>query len=200
MTHDAEVKSYEVHPGIGADVAGLTGLPQGASYHFVLNNIVVKDNRIPPQGFTNAAFATFGGAPVDCNYVDGQFWDVTNYSIPPATASVQVTLYYQSTSKEFIEFLRDENRTNTLGQEMYDLWNDNGKCPPTVMAQVQIASDYSPADFDKDFDIDVNDCNIFAAAWLSINGEPAWNAVCDISEPFDRIDMQDFAAFSAEWQ
>ena len=44
-------------------------------------------------------------------------------------------LYYQSTSKEFVEFLRDENRTNTKGQEMYDLWNNNGKCPPTLMAE-----------------------------------------------------------------
>ncbi len=44
-------------------------------------------------------------------------------------------LYYQSTSKEFVEFLRDENTTNTKGQELYDLWNNNGKCPPTLMAQ-----------------------------------------------------------------
>jgi hypothetical protein len=46
-----------------------------------------------------------------------------------------VRLYYQSTSKEFVEFLRDENRTNTKGQEMFDLWNMNGKCPPTLMAE-----------------------------------------------------------------
>ena len=44
-------------------------------------------------------------------------------------------LYYQSTSKEFVEFLRDENSTNTKGQEMYDLWNNNGKCPPTLMGE-----------------------------------------------------------------
>jgi len=48
-----------------------------------------------------------------------------------------VRLYYQSTSKEFIEFLRDTNTTNTKGQEMYDLWNNNGKCPPTLMAQTE---------------------------------------------------------------
>ena len=44
-------------------------------------------------------------------------------------------LYYQSTSKEFIEFLRDENRTDTKGQEMYDIWATNGMCPPTLMAE-----------------------------------------------------------------
>jgi len=200
LSHDLQAKIYDVEPGISPDLAAILGMPSGPSFHFVLNNKVYKDNRIPPRGFTNAAFADFGGAPVDYVYPDGQYWDDTYYSIPPATASMQVTLYYQSTSKEFVEFLRDENSTNTVGQEMYDLWNDNGKCPPTVMAQVQIAPDYSPADFDKDSDVDGDDCNIFAAAWLSINGQPEWNAVCDISEPFDQIDIQDFAAFSAEWQ
>ena len=41
-----------------------------------------------------------------------------------------MTLYYQSTSKEYVEFLRDENTTNTAGQALYDLWTNNGKCPP----------------------------------------------------------------------
>ena len=47
--------------------------------------------------------------------------------------SAEVTLYYQSTSKEYVEFLRDENFTNTKGQDLYDLWNNNGKCPPEMM-------------------------------------------------------------------
>jgi hypothetical protein len=29
--------------------------------------------------------------------------------------------------------LRDENVTNNKGQEIYDLWNENGKCPPEEM-------------------------------------------------------------------
>jgi hypothetical protein len=61
-----------------------------------------------------------------------------------------VNLYYQSTSKEFIEFLRDENTTNSKGQEMYDLWNDNGKCPPTLMETASY--DVLPAAGDADFD------------------------------------------------
>ena len=55
--------------------------------------MVVKDNRIPPQGFTIAAFEAFGGAPVDCNYVDGQYWDDTYYDLPAGIASAEVTLY-----------------------------------------------------------------------------------------------------------
>jgi hypothetical protein len=138
LTHDPEAKIYEVKPGLDAITAPLAGEPEGPSFHFVLNNKVYKDNRIPPRGFTNAAYADFGGSPVDATYADGQYWDVTTYAIPPGATSADVTLAYQSTSKEFIEFLRDENVTDTKGQEMYDLWNDNGKSPPVVMENVVI--------------------------------------------------------------
>jgi hypothetical protein len=133
LTYDDEVKIYEVKPGLDDVTAPIVGVPPGPSFHFVLNNTVYKDNRIPPRGFTNAAYASFGGEPVDHSYADGQYWDVTDYDIPAGATSAEVTLYYQSTSKEFVEFLRDENTTNSKGQEMYDLWDQNGKCPPEVM-------------------------------------------------------------------
>jgi hypothetical protein len=132
-------KIYEVHPGIGDNIDEVVGIPAGKSFHFVLNNMVVSDNRIPPRGFTNEGFASFGGAPVGHSYQDGQHWDDTRYDIPAGTKRAEVRLYYQSTSKEFVEFLRTENVTpgNTKGQFMYDLWNNNGKCPPEVMVQAQ---------------------------------------------------------------
>jgi hypothetical protein len=133
LAHDAHAKIYEVHPGIDANITNLVGLPEGPSLHFVLNNKTFEDNRIPPRGFTNANFAAFGGAPVGYSYADGQHWDVTPYPVPAEATRAEVKLYFQSTSKEFIEFLRDENHTNTKGQELYDLWNNNGKCPPTLM-------------------------------------------------------------------
>lgn len=134
LTRDTEAKVYEVHPGIDTNIAGIVGVPAGPSLHFVLNNRVYEDNRIPPRGFSNAAYAAFGGAPVGHHYDDGQFWDDSLYAIPPGAVRAEVRLYYQSTSKEFVEFLRDENTTNTKGQEMYNLWNANGKCPPTLMS------------------------------------------------------------------
>jgi hypothetical protein len=134
LTRDAAAKIYEVHPGIDTNISGLLGFDPEATLHFVLNNKIYEDNRIPPRGFSNAAFAAFGGAPVGHHYDDGQYWDDTLYALPPGATRAEVKLYYQSTSKEFIEFLRDENRTNTKGQELYDLWNNNGKCPPTLMA------------------------------------------------------------------
>jgi hypothetical protein len=139
LTHDAEIKVYETKPGLDEDLAQLLGLDPGPSFHFVLNNKIFKDNRVPPRGFANGAYADFGGAPVAYAYVDGQYWDETYYAIPPRAASAEVTLYYQSTSKEFVEFLRDENATNETGQQLYDLWNENGKCPPEAMASATLA-------------------------------------------------------------
>lgn len=138
LTRDAEAKIYEVHPGIDTNIADLVHVPAGPSLHFVLNNKIYEDNRIPPRGFSNAAFASFGGAPVGHHYEDGQYWDDSLYAIPDGATRAEVKLYYQSTSKEFVEFLRDENTTNTKGQEMYDLWNNNGKCPPTLMAMATV--------------------------------------------------------------
>ena len=135
LAHDAQAKIYEVHPGIGENISSVVGIDPGPSLHFVLNNGIVSDNRIPPRGFTNAAFASFGGLPVGHSYIDGQHWDDTAYVIPAATSRAEVRLFYQSTSKEFVEFLRDENKTDTKGQFMYDLWVNNGKCPPELMVQ-----------------------------------------------------------------
>ncbi len=133
LTHDAEIKIYQAELGLDSTTAPLVGASPGPSHHFALNNKVFSDNRIPPRGFTNSAFQGFGGAPVAYTYADGQYWDISSFTIPEEATSAEVTLYYQSTSKEFVEFLRDENSTDTTGQEMYDLWNDNGKCPPEVV-------------------------------------------------------------------
>jgi hypothetical protein len=150
LTHDAESKIYAVHPGIGDNIDEVVGLPPGPSLHFVLNNQVYEDNRIPPRGFTNSAFAEFGGSPVGHSYADGQYWDDSAYVIPEGAVRAVVNLYYQSTSKEFVEFLRDKNVTNTKGQEMYDLWDQNGKCPPVLMASTEVAVLDADGDADKD--------------------------------------------------
>ena len=168
LSHDPEAKIYEVHPGIDNNITGLTGLPEGPSLHFVLNNKIFEDNRIPPRGFNNAVFAAFGGAPVGHSYADGQYWDDTPYTVPAGAKRAEVNLYYQSTSKEFIEFLRDENTTNSKGQEMYDLWNNNGKCPPTLMA----TADWQVLDSDGDEDGD-GLSNLEERAF----GSDAWSAV-----------------------
>ncbi len=136
LIKDSQTKVYEIHPGLSPGLADLLGLPAGKSFHFVLNDTIYEDNRIPPRGFTNAAFEDIQSQPVDYTYEDGQYWDETQYRLPAESDSVLVTLYYQTTSKEYVEFLRDENTTNQAGQNLYNSWVAQGKSAPVVMAQV----------------------------------------------------------------
>ena len=139
LTEDPDAVIYEAHLGLSTRWASQLGMAAGPSFHFVLNDSVYKDNRIPPRGFQLAAFQNFGGAPVDDSrptprYPDGQYWDVSRFRLPASTRSVAVALRYQSTSKEYVEFLRDENRTNQAGSDLYDLWLARGQSEPVVMA------------------------------------------------------------------
>jgi hypothetical protein len=193
LSHDPDAKIYEILPV----TAGVPGVPDGTEFHFALNNDVAKDNRIPPRGFTNAAFADFGGAPVGHSYADGQYWDDTAYAIPAAATSVELTLYYQSTSKEFVEFLRDENFTDSTGQEIYDLWNNNGKCPPEVMAQVQIdITPPIPGDLNDDGYVDATDFGLFADCLSGPGVTPL--AGCDLADldADGDVDLHDAALFA----
>jgi hypothetical protein len=133
LTHDEDAKIYHIKPGTSTRLGNLLGIPSGVSFHFVLNDTVLFDNRIPPRGFTNAAFTTVQSPPIAYNYDDGQYWDDTAYMLPLNAETVEATLYYQSISKEYIEFLRDENTTNTYGQELYDAWVAQGRAAPVEM-------------------------------------------------------------------
>jgi hypothetical protein len=202
LAHDGEVKIYEVKPGLDEVTAPLAGVDPGPSFHFVLNNKTFKDNRIPPRGFSNATFADFGGSPEGYSYEDGQYWDETYYTIPPEARSVEVTLYYQSTSKEFVEFLRDENYTTSDGQDMYDLWNNNGKCPPEMMAQAQLTLTVPPpdADQDEDYDVDIIDLYLFSLQWMNTGCSGGACGRADLHvDILDRVNLKDFAVFANEW-
>jgi hypothetical protein len=54
-----------------------------------------------------------------------------------------VALYHQTTSRDYIEFLRDENTTNGAGLVAYNQWVTHGKSAPVLKANttVLIASD-----------------------------------------------------------
>lgn len=153
LTHDEDAKIYEIQPGLSPGLAGALGLPAGKSFHFVINDTVYLDNRIPPRGFTNANFEAIQSNPVAYAYADFQYWDDTQYFLPSTAESAVVTLYYQSTSKEYVEFLRDENQTNSAGQDLYDAWFAQGKSAPVVMGRlstaVQVTAGVNDTDGDK---------------------------------------------------
>ncbi|HUN80862.1 MAG TPA: dockerin type I domain-containing protein [Phycisphaerae bacterium] len=151
----ATTKVYEIQGGLDSDLAAMLNRPAGPASHFVLTNAVFKDNRIPPRGFTNTKFAAIQAAPVAYSYSDGQYWDDTFFDIPAYAFGAKVTLYYQATSKEYIEFLRDNNpnpgNPNNAGLAAYNLWVSNGKSAPVAMATLG-----SPSLIDVDLKGDLN--------------------------------------------
>ena len=103
---------YEVHPK-----SSLTG--EAHTFHFVLGDGRAKDNRIPPQGFDIAGAAERHSVPVnpvthleDANYFTAEEYaggyDEQSVTLIAGAARVDATLYYQGTSREFVQFLRDE--------------------------------------------------------------------------------------------
>ena len=149
------VKIYEVKQGITPGHAQDLGQPTlaGAGFHFILNNATMLDNRIPPRGFTNAAFVADGMQPIGYGYADGQYWDTTTYQIPPATTTVSVTLLYQTASPDYLDFLEanadvvvadavlgEMNWGQTLGQLRRDL----DLTAPAIMASAAITPTFDP--------------------------------------------------------
>lgn len=132
-------KVYEAKIGVDAVVSGLTGVPEGPSFHFALNNTWYKDNRIPPRGFTNAGFASVQAAPVGYSYADGQYWDDTHFAVPPGAVEAEVHVWYQSVSKEYAEFLLSENVTNDTGILFYQQWIATGRSTPVEMDALTLA-------------------------------------------------------------
>ncbi|MBI2844160.1 MAG: hypothetical protein HYX78_12230 [Armatimonadetes bacterium] len=138
LDHDMG-KVYEIKPGLSESLAAALGLPAGPSFHFVLNDTVYFDNRIPPAGFTNAGFRAIQSPPIAYNYADGQNWDDTRYAIPTGAVSAEIALYYQTASYEYIKFLLEENRTNNWGERLFDAWRNSGFSTPVAMVEASIS-------------------------------------------------------------
>lgn len=103
---------YESHPS-----SSLTG--EDHTFHFVLADGRAKDNRIPPRGFDIANAAARHSEPVNpvTHLPDPGYFTAEEYAggyddqsvmLVPGAARVEATLYYQGTSREYVEFLRDE--------------------------------------------------------------------------------------------
>lgn len=139
LVRDDEIKVYEMKPGI----KNVEGYADGPSFHFAINNYVYKDNRIPPKGFKNEDYEKAGAYIRGASYADGQYWDTTRYEIPEEARKAEIILYYQTTSKEFIEFLKGENIDNPwdvfeAGKKIYDLWVKTGRAAPIEMARLNV--------------------------------------------------------------
>jgi hypothetical protein len=153
LADDPALKVYEVKQGITPELAAHLGKEAGESFHFVLNNTTVKDNRIPPRGYTAAAYNRPGLVPVGANYADGQYWDETLYALPASAVRVVASLHYQTASKEYVDFLRA--RGGPAGATLGQMWDDL-KSPPELVAQAEVvvgAANQPPAVADDSIDV-----------------------------------------------
>lgn len=174
-------KVYEAIHGIDEAVAKVTGYKEGKSFHLSLNNVILSDNRIPPRGFTNAGFESVQAMPVNYTYADGQYWDDTTFAIPSNAAEAVVILYYQVSTKEYMEFLSDEAKDGS-GLIAYNAWVDMGKSVPVDMdcAAIEIVAG-NPADLNNDGVVNGMDLGILLGNWGGpggdINGDCITNGV-----------------------
>lgn len=156
-----DTKVYEVKHGLDAYMSAATGVPAGHSFHLVLNNTIVQDNRIPPRGFTNAAFAAIGSPVVGYTYADGQYWDDTCYFIPAGAAFADVRMYHQVATREYIEFLLNSNITNNAGVILYNAWIATGMSPPFEMDHVLLPiGQFILGDLNGDHHVNTSDLTV----------------------------------------
>jgi hypothetical protein len=124
------------------------------SFHFVLNNHVSKDNRIPPYGFDGTEARKRNALPVPADQYGGngagttyRYWDefgIDDLNPPTHADAADLTLYYQGTSWEYVQFLWLANNTPAgafladEGKYMLDAWINADPAapmvPPFVMA------------------------------------------------------------------
>jgi hypothetical protein len=180
LTEDPQLKVYEIKPGIWnlngtgqCDTAGGTGDP---IFHFVLNDCIALDNRIPPLGFTGAN--DIETRPVNYTYPETSpgsgvlvNYDDTAYSVQlplttPGDVTVEATLRYQTASDDYVRFLRDQAVDNgfpddciprstglpgmSRGELAYDIWTRYDRAPPTAMASA--TDSVAVALFNDDFE------------------------------------------------
>ncbi len=155
---------YEMHP-----TSSLTG--EAKTFHFALATGRYKDNRIPPKGFdiTEAikrqSEPVIGGNPAPSYFTDAEYaggYDEVTLTVPAGATRIVVTLYYQVTSREYVEFLRDEikgtgrltlptsayivqkdpffSKLKAWGDTIWQLWDRNKNVPgaaPFPMTQAE---------------------------------------------------------------
>ncbi len=133
LIRDEDIQVYEAKQGLTPDFAAFLNRPPGATFHFILNNTVIKDNRIPPRGYHAQTWDQPGLRPVGATYADGQYWHDAQYLLPEGSDAMRVSaiLYYQTASREYVDFLKAHGGVD--GEALYTLWQRTPS-PPILMA------------------------------------------------------------------
>jgi hypothetical protein len=145
LSFDRVTGSVAEQDTLGALAAQAPGT-YNETFHFVLNNYVAKDNRIPPYGFSYDAARERNALPEPVEQYgnpgpggDYNYWDEFPLNPPAGAAYATIDLLYQPTSWEYIQFLylaNDESNTFLAneGKNMLEAWLNTGMAEPYVMA------------------------------------------------------------------
>lgn len=142
--------SYDRETGAVTHTLGeLATSPAGTAFetfHFVLNNVVKKDNRIPPYGMDYETARKRNALPVPADQYGGgpgksyDYYDTVSLNPPVGATSAVIELLYQPTSWEYIQFLDLANNQpagsflENEGTYMLEAWLKTGMAEPYVMA------------------------------------------------------------------
>jgi len=166
------------------------------TFHFVLNNEVVKDTRIPPWGMDYDEAAKRNILPVpETQYGNPgsggvyNYWDDFTLNPPLGAVSATINLMYQPTSWEYINFLYQANNGGVAflaneGANLLDAWLNTGMAAPHVMETVT----WTAPDSDGDTVIDsLDNCPDDPNQDQANNDGDAQGDVCDNDDDNDGL-------------
>jgi hypothetical protein len=153
--------SYNRYTGADGTTLGelATAAPgtEHETFHFVLNNTVVKDNRIPPYGMAYEEARKRNALPVPATQYGnpgaaGSYNYFDDFTLAPPAGAVYATIdmLYQPTSWEYIQFLwLANNEQNSFlvdeGVNLLEAWLNTGMAAPYVMASTTWGEPAAPA-------------------------------------------------------
>jgi hypothetical protein len=125
------------------------------TFHFVLNNMIAEDNRIPPYGMNYEEARKRNALPMPADQYGGspggtyEHWDELVLNPPGGAAYAQIKLLYQPTSWEYVQFLYlANNKQNAFlaqeGVNLLNAWLATGMAEPYVMASTTWGSAPTP--------------------------------------------------------
>lgn len=132
-------------PTMGQLANGEAG-PYKKTFHFVLNNKLTSDNRIPPYGMSYDECNKRNCLPVPAEQYGNPgpgsaytHWDEITLNPPAGADSAVIKLLFQSASWEYIQFLYLANDGSVPflandGMTMLEAWLNTGMSYPLVMA------------------------------------------------------------------
>jgi hypothetical protein len=145
--------SYDRVTGVvNMTLAQLASMPAGSAhetFHFVLNDKLMADNRIPPWRMDRNMAIDRNAQPVPAtqfgNPAPGGFYnhfDDVPLSPPAGATRADIELLYQTSSWEYIQFLAQANPGTsaflaTAGQDLLDAYIATSRSAPEVMAKAR---------------------------------------------------------------